>query len=519
MEVTSPTAQYFSHQRWFNFKEEIRLGKIKNIDYISLPFDDGNKLMTIGKIDIPSDNRSETHYFMMPLAVATFDDLCTKNSHDLLKINGRQYVDALQREDFWQKLNDLFRTNNGTVVFPNGWQLEYKNISGKDMISPYRDSSSHPLGVEQSNTTLAVGDDKIAFKLERMLFFSDKVNPEFEMNEKLMREKCTVMPQTYGYLILRNPQNNTMASSGIVQEFVRNQGDFWNYALNYLNKRLTAGYLVQKKLTPEDNSQFINLMKILGEKTAEMSECLSRSDENSAFTPEKVDDSFIRRYKKQLEVLLIKTQRNIINNLESLPEATRSKASAMLQDWTPLTENFINQKTRQLNESADKGYIVRVHGDFHLGQVMVTKDNDLRFIDFAGEPAAPFDERRQKHISVRDLAGMYRSIKGYLGNMAVEEYAGEATDQLYAASRRRYAEKAITPLIDESARLVLNGHSLNEPWLGLEILRKNLYEVNYEVCYRPQMAYIAINGLADMLQPSGDNGYSLANNKGNYSRD
>lgn len=169
-----------------------------------------------------------------------------------------------------------------------------------------------------------------------------------------------------------------------------------------------------------------------------------------------------------------------------------------MQNWDKLSKDYVQKLINGTADSQDT--LVRVHGDFHLGQVMVTKDNDLRFIDFAGEPAAPLDERAQKHVSVRDLAGMYRSIKGYLGNAAVEEFVAEASDEISAKSRRSYAEKAIKPLIDESSRLVLNGRSLKEAWLGLEVLRKNLYEVNYEVNNRPQMAYIAINGLADMLQ-------------------
>lgn len=501
MNLDKNTADYLSRQRWCNFKEEIRLGKVKSIEYDALPFDDGNKLLTIGTIRISSGKGEETRHFMMPLAVAEFDDLMYKDGRDILQINGKRYVDALQRPDYWQKMSKLLRANDGKIIFPNGWTLEYKDISGKDVLTAHGDSSSHPLGVEQSNTTLAVGDDEIAFKLERMLFFSDKTNPEFEMNEKLMREKSTVMPQTYGYLILRNPQNNTMSSSGIVQEFVRNQGDLWNYGLNYLQQRLNEGYLRQRPLTAEDNPHFISLMQNLGQKTAEMSECLSRPDNNSAFTPEPVDERFVYNYRKHLEFLLIKTRNTIQENLENLPEPTKKKAAQLLENWKTLTKDFTDRQIDNINRSDNKGQIVRVHGDFHLGQVMVTKDNDLRFIDFAGEPAAPFEERRQKHISVRDLAGMYRSIKGYLGSVAVEEFVKETPDETTANSRRKYAEKAVKPLIDESARLVLNGRSLKEPWLALEVLRKNLYEVNYEVSNRPQMAYVAVNGLADMLQP------------------
>lgn len=486
------TADYLFRQRWCNFKEEIRLNKIENLSFMSLPFDKGDKMLTIGKVTLSPHNEDPIRYFMMPVAKAQ------KDKSDVIMIDGKPYIDALQCSDYWQKMNEFFRQNNNSVTFPNGWKLEYKSLVPPEFMKQHRSSASHPLDVQQSNTTLAVGDNEIAFKLERMLQFSKKENPEFEMNEKLMREECSVMPKTYGYLVLHNPENNTQASSGIIQEYVQNQGDLWNYAQAYLKKRLTAGYLMQKDLTPDENPHFIQLMKTLGKKTAEMSECLSHPDNNPAFTPEPITKRFVHLYQKHLEFLFAKTKAAIIDNLENLPEPTKEKASHLLQNWDKLSKDYVQKLINGTADSQDT--LVRVHGDFHLGQVMVTKDNNLRFIDFAGEPAAPLDERAQKHVSVRDLAGMYRSIKGYLGNAAVEEFVAEASDEISAKSRRSYAEKAIKPLIDESSRLVLNGRSLKEAWLGLEVLRKNLYEVNYEVSNRPQMAYIAINGLADMMQ-------------------
>lgn len=494
MKLDKNTADYLSRQRWCNFKEEIRLNQVNSIEYVSLPFDNDEKMLTVGKVKIVSHGKKHDRYFMMPLALAQQDET------DTITLNGKAYVDALQRSDYWEKMNAFLQENHNRLIFPNGLVLQSKNLVSDEIMESYKNSTSRPLGVQQSNTTLVVGDNQLAFKLERMLQFSKQLNPEFEMNEKLMREQCTVMPQTFGYLILNNPKNQTTASSGIIQEFVQNQGDLWNYSLTHLKNRLAAGYLQQKDLTPEDNPQFINLMKKLGEKTSEMSECLSRPDSNPAFTPKAIDLRFIHHYQKHFEFLLAKTHNTIKDNLNNLPESTKNKAAQLLQNWKPLTQEFMEKQLENAKNSNER--LVRVHGDFHLGQVIVTKDNDLRFIDFAGEPDAPLEERAQKHVSVRDLAGMYRSIKGYLGNAAVEEFVAEAPDESSAAARRAYAEKAVKPLIDESSRLVLNGHSLKEPWLSLEILRKNLYEVNYEVSNRPQMAYIAVNGLSDMLQPA-----------------
>ena len=130
---------------------------------------------------------------------------------------------------------------------------------------------------------------------------------------------------------------------------------------------------------------------------------------------------------------------------------------------------------------------------------MVTPDNDVRFIDFAGEPALPMKERKQKHLSVRDVAGMYRSIQGYLGAVAVEEYAKRAPSESVRQERKTWGQKAIKPLIDSASRAFLGDHKLSDPWLSLEILRKNLYEVKYEVSQRPEMAYVPIGGLYDLF--------------------
>ena len=119
----------------------------------------------------------------------------------------------------------------------------------------------------------------------------------------------------------------------------------------------------------------------------------------------------------------VKNYKDIVENLDKLPQDSKKKASYMLSNWESLTQSFIQKQLTQINSSDDKGYTCRVHGDFHLGQVMVTKDNDLRFIDFAGEPGLSAEQRKQKHIYVRDYAGMYRSIYGYMGAVAVEEFA------------------------------------------------------------------------------------------------
>ncbi len=496
---TTKILNYIHECRWCDFKTKIENNQVTSLALEQLPFDNNNKLFVIGEVTLDDNTK---RFFSMPLAIK---ETPPQKGNFLFLDDGYYYTDATIEPDFWQSFTQLMRENNGKITFPNGWSLESTTIyNSKDMLQEHKDETSKALGVEQSNTTLKIGDGKLAFKLERMLEFSPDINSEFEMNEKLMREEATFMPQTYGGLIWRTPEG-VEASGGVIQEFVPNKGDMWNYLKSILQEKLRINYLIQRDITANDNPEFMDLIRTLSKRTKEMNECLSRPDEKEEFTPQLPDENFINIYEKNLQVLLYQTKRDIIEKLADLPTDTKEKAQDLIMHWEEYTHEFISPKLKAIREGKSTTLTHRVHGDFHLGQVMVTPDNDLRFIDFAGEPALPMRERKQKYISVRDIAGMYRSIKGYLGAVAVEDYTSNAPNQEIKEERKKWGLEAIKPLINEVSREFLGDHKLSDPWLSLEILRKNLYEVKYEVTSRPNYAYIPINGLADLFnKPSHD---------------
>lgn len=485
--------EYLYNCRWCDFKKKIANDQIKSLNLEQLPFDDNKKLFIIGEATFEDETSS---FFSMPLAIK---EECPQQGNYLALGDGYYYTDATLEPDFWQSFAKLMNDNNGKITFPNGWTLENSSIGGfTNMMEELPSETSKALGVEQSNTTLKIGDGKLAFKLERMLDFSPELNSEFEMNDKLMREGATFMPQTFGGLIWRRP-DGSQAAGGIIQEFVKNKGDMWNYLQDMLQERLRINYLIQRDLTAKDNQEFMLLIRTLSTRTNEMNSCLSKEDSSPEFMPETVDEKFIDAYEKQLKVLLFQTKREIVEKLGKLPEDISDKAKDLVINWETYTDNFVSSRLTAIREGNFPTTINRVHGDFHLGQVMVTPDNDVRFIDFAGEPALPMKERKQKHLSVRDVAGMYRSIQGYLGAVAVEEYAKRAPSESVRQERKTWGQKAIKPLIDSASRAFLGDHKLSDPWLSLEILRKNLYEVKYEVSQRPEMAYVPIGGLYDLF--------------------
>ena len=509
---TKKIINYINNCRWCDFKEEIEKDEVKNLQLSALPFDDNKKVFIVGTANFTTDKPQK--FFSMPLAIK---DELPQSSQTHIENNGKYYTDALLEPDFWSSFTKLLNENNGKITFPNGFVLESALIGSENMFQSLPNESSKPLGVEQSNTTLKIGNGKIAFKLERMLDFSTGVNSEFEMNEKLMKEQATFMPKSYGGLIWRNPEG-LEASGGIVQEFVKNKGDMWNFLQDMIQTRLEENFKRGTYLTPQTNEDIISLMQTLSIRTQEMKETLGKHDHSPEFCPEEVSDDFIRKYEKNLAVLLHQTHNVIEENLHKLPQDISSKAKHILDNWKPLTSNFVSSQISAIKEQPNKGIQHRVHGDYHLGQVMVTPDNDIKIIDFGGEPALSMTERKQKYISVRDIAGMYRSIKGYLGAVAVEEFANRAPDDATRLERKVWGQKAIAPLINKASSTFLGSQKLSDPWLNLEILRKNLYEVKYEVSERPSMAYVPVQGLSDLFasqapQASNENKISISQEK------
>jgi maltose alpha-D-glucosyltransferase/alpha-amylase len=150
------------------------------------------------------------------------------------------------------------------------------------------------------------------------------------------------------------------------------------------------------------------------------------------------------------------------------------------------------------------GTKIRHHGDYHLGQVLI-RDNDFVIIDFEGEPARPFNERRQKHSPLRDVAGMLRSFS-YVAAAALERVPAEGPERerlaAFAAAWESVARRAfLTGYRDTvAASTLLPDFDAAAPLLRLFELEKALYELRYEIENRPTWIEIPLRGLAELVE-------------------
>jgi len=153
--------------------------------------------------------------------------------------------------------------------------------------------------------------------------------------------------------------------------------------------------------------------------------------------------------------------------------------------------------------AAAAGEKTRIHGDYHLGQVLLA-ENDFVIIDFEGEPRKTLAERRAKHSPLRDVAAMVRSFD-YAMHEALAGAAAHRPDaraDLYAAARA-WRDQARSAFLEgySGAHAIPDAAGL----LGLFVLEKALYELAYELDNRPEQSRIPLRGLLDILQrPTGE---------------
>src|SRR6202012_5805004 len=144
---------------------------------------------------------------------------------------------------------------------------------------------------------------------------------------------------------------------------------------------------------------------------------------------------------------------------------------------------------------------IRHHGDFHLGQMLIVKD-DIFIIDFEGEPRRPHAERRRKAPAARDVAGLVRSID-YSATAALEralkispdeqgklapalsEWRDNATAAFLAAYREAMTHPKLWPADRQAAERMLN----------FFLIEKAFYEIEYELAHRPDWLRVPLTGM------------------------
>ncbi len=251
---------------------------------------------------------------------------------------------------------------------------------------------------------------------------------------------------------------------------------------------------------------YLDSAELLGRRTAELHVALS-SDGDDAFTPEAFTTLSQRGIYQSMRAQVRPTLQMARQSLPKLDDATREAAERLLASESEIHAVFSSLTKHRFDASR-----IRVHGDFHLGQVLHA-GRDFVIIDFEGEPSKSPTERRIKRCSLADVAGMARSFQ-YVVAAALRSYQERGLvqpDQHHWLERMGLAWQTwvtiryLTGYVDtaEGTTFLPSSPADISTLLTAYTLDKALYEVRYELSFRPHWAEIPLNGALQVLEASG----------------
>ena len=508
---------YLPHQRWFGAKSRT-IKTVVILDSAELPF--LNAVLLFLHLTY---NDETTSVYQLALTITTGEAAEAIRVSDPASIvatvttaNGYAILhDAVAREDVRQAIlhliagNGELTTRNGVIVGRSS--SAFAEARGTDPL-PARTGSA-----EQSNTSILY-DQKLILKLFRRLQPGE--NPDTEIGRFLT--ETAHFPRIAPFLgdITLHPDNAEPTTIAMLQGLVENEGDGWQWTLDELSRFYDSvatlppphdpatrlGLHFENETPPaarEHAALYLDAAALLGRRTAEMHLALATPTPNPAFLAEGFTTAALVADADRIDAQISLTLDALKRALSQLTETTADHAALVLSRRIEL---FARARAIASATPADAGQRIRVHGDYHLGQVLRSR-GDFVILDFEGEPARSLAQRRAKQSPLKDVAGMLRSFS-YAAYAALFTFAQRRPDD--AKNLEPWAKLWQSAVSTEFLRIYqltiaeTNPGLIPQPGqsqllLDAYLLEKSLYELLYEIDNRPTWVRIPLSGILAIL--------------------
>lgn len=380
--------------------------------------------------------------------------------------------------------------------------------------------NSEVIKTEQSNTSINY-DNIFLFKLYRRLEIGK--NPETEMLKFITEKtKFSNIPPIDGAIEYLLPEGESI-TLGLVQRVVQNERDAWNFTLDALGRYFDR--ILSKKPKKEDipkpsysllNSSYqdihplihecigefyFEMISLLGKRTGQLHLALASQPDDPDFSPEPFSKLYQQSVYQSMRSLVKKNMQMLKMDINNLSENLQYQAIELLT-----MEHEILNRLEKIAHNKITAMKIRIHGDYHLGQVLYT-GKDFVIIDFEGEPARALGERRLKRSCFRDVAGMIRSFHYAAYNMFLKHESIRPEDLTIL-------EPWIEPWYYAVSGTFLNAYLetvCNAPFIPKEkksieillesfLLEKAVYELGYEINNRPDWIMIPVRGILGIIK-------------------
>lgn len=383
--------------------------------------------------------------------------------------------------------------------------LHFRGEPGLDELDLPADAEVSWFTGEQSNSSMTIAGVAM-LKLIRHVV--PGVHPEAEMTRRLTQAGYANSAPLLGEIVRVN-EDGTPHTLALMHGMITNQGDAWSWTLEYLKRTLEAAALTAETVEDydEDLKGYTVFACAIGRRLGELHATMAQPIDDPAFEPHRATEADARKRAADVVAMLDRGLKLLKENVDRLETACADKARRLVDRRDELVE-----AVKELARHEIGTLHIRIHGDFHLGQVLVAQ-SDAYIIDFEGEPARPLEERRAKSSASRDVAGLLRSFDYAAATVANGfgdvEAAGTEVQPAEAVLRHRrrdlidrfreVANRAFLSAYRDVARHAETrwmDESQEDPLIDLSLIEKAAYEIAYEAAHRPDWVSIPLNGLA-----------------------
>jgi maltose alpha-D-glucosyltransferase / alpha-amylase len=402
-------------------------------------------------------------------------------------------------------------SREGAILGVPSSALSHLRGEAEERVAPRRGSA------EQSNTSILFGD-KLIMKLFRRQ--QPGPNPDTEIGRYITESTHFTHIAPFGGSIEYTRKGQEPSTLAMLQGLVSNEGDGWQWTLeeldryyeesaaeNFAQGAMADGPASLLQLSAANETAFarehvgtyLDAAALLGRRTAELHLALASPTHDPAFMPEPVNSMDIERLREELIAHAGSAFDALKENIARLPDAVLEKAGLVLS-----RKSLVLDRLGQLSAKEIHALRTRIHGDYHLGQVLRSK-GDFVILDFEGEPARSLAERRTKQSPLKDVAGMLRSFS-YAAFSALMKYTSRRPEDYRRLERwahlwEQSVSSAFLHAYCEFARgvaVVPTEPELFQQLLEAYVIDKAFYELVYELNNRPNWVLIPLTGILSL---------------------
>ena len=500
---------YIQKQRWYGGKSS-KLKYIELSEYFKIQ---KNGEVYFGLILEVNFVEAFYHHYFLPIAFVS-DENYNKEGRILpLKLKNQEgyIIDAMHLEAYrkvvYERISSALPVDKTPVQYHKSEDFNFPSYK-----------SSKFMGVEQSNTSI-IYNDAFILKFFRRIY-ADK-NPDYEMSRFLSHKKD--FKNTPPYLGSMNiiDSDNTNITIALMQKLVANNGDAWEYFIKEIHtiyksidkkkiefKELPEIQIFERRKITELPPQIVdwvglnllNKVKLLAQRTAEMHITLGSEFEETTFTPTGFNGDYTVWLKNRLTYQFQNRLNLTENNLHKLEGYSLELATDFLHKKNEIRKRLVDFDWTKL-----KGERIRIHGDYHLGQILV-QENDFCILDFEGEPESTIRDRKVKQPPLKDVAGLFRSFHYAIYSTIFnnKESYSKTQEELFEYGELLY--KYMVAVFLETYRAKTQEANLSIGYTNERIfilkyclLEKAIYELGYELNSRPKWTIIPLKGIVNIL--------------------